>query len=232
MKLRMLAVISAALLGVGAALAQPQPASPRIGDELVRWITQTFDEAYVKPDANLASYRKVIIDQPQVAFQKDWLKTINRTRDVSRWLTPGDQQKYAEDMSAGMGQAFADVFKAKGYEVVTAPGPGVLRVTPGVTDLFLNAPDVQSSNLTRTFNRETADATLVVDARDAVTGTVLAHFVDRRTVRDTIGRRSQYTSDVANIFWMEGASRTVATNTIKEFEAKTDRVRTSSAAGR
>jgi hypothetical protein len=228
----MFAVICAAVLGAGAALAQPQPASPRLGDELVKWITQTFDEAYVKPDANLAGYRKVIIDKPQVAFQKDWLKTINRTRDVSRWLSAADQQKYADDISAGMGDVFADVFKARGYEVVTAPGPGVLRVTPGVTDLYLNAPDAQSSNLTRTFNRETGDATLVVDARDAVTGAVLAHFVDRRTVRDTIGRRPQHTSDVLNVFWMEGASRTLATNTIKEFEGSPSRLKTSSATGR
>jgi hypothetical protein len=231
MNVRFVTLVCVAL-GAATAFAQPQPASPPIGNELVKWITQTFDEAYVKPEANLATYRKVMLDQPQVVFRRNWLKDINGTRDPSRWLVPGDQQKLAEDMSAGMGQAFADVFKSKGYEVVTAPGPGVLRVTPSVTDLWLNAPDTQSSNLTRTFNRETADATLVVDARDSVTGAALAHFVDRRTVRDTIGRRVQYTSDVQNVFWMEGASRTLATNTIKEFEATPDRVRTSSAVGR
>jgi hypothetical protein len=225
-------LVGVATVGATTAFAQPQPASPPIGNELVNWITQTFDEAYVKPGANLASYRKVMLDQPQVVFRKNWLKDINNTRDVSRWLKPADQQQYVDDLSAGMGQTFANVFRARGYEVVTAPGPGVLRVTPSVTDLWLNAPDIQSSNLTRTFNRETADATLVVDARDSVTGAALAHFVDRRTVRDTIGRRSQYTSDVANLFWMEGASRTLATNTIKEFEATPDRVRTSSAVGR
>jgi len=232
MNLRMITLVCAATIGAATAFAQPQPASPTIGNELVKWITQTFDEAYVKPDANLASYRKVMLDQPQIVFRKNWLKDINNTRDVSRWLTPADQQKYIDDMSAGMGQTVSEVVRSRGYEVVTAPGPGVLRVTPTVTDLWLNAPDVQSSNLTRTFNRETADATLVVDARDSVTGAVLAHFVDRRTVRDTIGRAPKYTSDVGNLFWMESASRTLATNTIKEFEATPDRVRTSSAAGR
>ena len=160
MKLRVLTLVCAATtLWAASAFAQPQPASPRIGDELVKWLTQTFDEAYVKPGANLASYRKVMLDQPQIGFQKNWLKDINKTRDVSRWLVPADQQKLADDMSAGMGQAFAEIFRSKGYEIVTAPGPGVLRVTPSVTDLWLNAPDTQSSNLTRTFNRETADAT-------------------------------------------------------------------------
>jgi len=228
MNLRVLIPVCAVMLGMASAFAQPQPASPQIGKELVTWITQTFDEAYVKPDANLASYRKVMIDQPQVVFRKNWLKDMNNTRDVSRWLDPAYQQKLGEDISAGMGPAFVEIFKARGYEVVTAPGPGVLRVTPSVTDLWLNAPDLQSSNLTRTYNRETADATLVVDARDSVTGAALAHFVDRRTVRDTIGRAPQRTSDVTNVFWMEGASRTLATNTIKEFEAMPDKLRTSS----
>jgi len=232
MNLRIIALVCVATVGAATAFAQPQPATPQLGNELVKWITQTFDEAYVKPEANLASYRKVMLDQPQVVFRRNWLKDINGTRDPSRWLVPADQQKYADDMSAGMGQAFADIFKSKGYEIVTAPGPGVLRVTPSVTDLYLNAPDIQSSNLTRTFNRETADATLVVDARDAATGTVLAHFVDRRTVREVVGRRVIYISDVGNLFWMEAASRTLATNTIKEFEAAPDRVRTSSSAGR
>ena len=232
MNLRMITLVCVATMGAATAFAQPQPASPQIGNELVKWITQTFDEAYVKPEANLASYRKVMLDQPQVVFRQNWLKDINNTRDVSRWLKPADQQQYVDDMSAGMGQTFAEVFRSRGYEVVTAPGPGVLRVTPSVTDLWLNAPDIQSSNLTRTFNRETADATLVVDARDAVSGTVLAHFVDRRTVREVVGRRVIYISDVGNLFWMEAASRTLATNTIKEFEAAPDRVRTSSSAGR
>jgi len=228
MNLRMLAIVCVGLLGVGAAAAQPQPASPRIGDELVSWITQTFDEAYVKPDANLPAYRKVLIDPPQVVFQKGWLKDINYTRDPARWLRPADQQKIVDDMSAGVGRVFTDVFKSRGYEVVAAPGPGVLRITPNVTDVYLNAPDVQSANLTRTFNVNTADATLVLDARDSVTGATLARFVDRSTVREA-RQRLNYATDVSNLFWMEAAARIWATNASKEFEAGPDRVRTSSA---
>ena len=231
MNLRRLAVVCIALLGAGAAVAQPHPASRRIGEELVSWVTKNFDEAYVKPGANLATYRKVMIDPTQVVFQTGWLKSINYSRDVSRWLRPADQQQIADDMSSGMGRVFVDVFKSRGYEVVTAPGPGVMRIAPNVTDLYLNAPDVQSANLTRTFNVNTADATLLLEARDSVTGVVLARFVDRSTVRE-LKQRINYATDVSNLFWMEAAARTWATNASKEFEAAPDRVRTSSAAGR
>jgi hypothetical protein len=231
MTLRALAIVCVGLLGVGVAAAQPQPASPGIGDELVSWMTKAFDEAYVKPDANLATYRKVMIDPPQVVFQQGWLKNINYSRDPSRWLRPADQQKIADDMSSGVGRVFADVFKSRGYEVVAAPGPGVLRITPNVADLYLNAPDTPSANLTRTFNVNAADATLVLDARDSVTGATLARFVDRSTVRQA-RQRLNYATDVSNLFWMEAAARIWATNASKEFEAGPERVRTSSAVAR
>ncbi len=41
-----------------------------------------------------------------------------------------------------MARTVADVFAAKGYEIVTAPGPGVLRVAPSVVDLDVYEPDV------------------------------------------------------------------------------------------
>jgi hypothetical protein len=226
MNLRALAVVSVAVLGTVAFVSPLQAEPASIGDELKAWLSKNFDEVYIRPDADLAAYRKVIIDQPKVEFQKGWLKYMNSTRDPSRWLVRDDQQQITDDLVAGMGRVFADVFKARGYEMVAAPGPGVLRLTPTVTELFLNAPDVQSANITRTFNRDTADATLTLEARDAVTGTVLARFVDRSTAHEL--RLINNATDVSNQFWMEALSRQWATNSIKEFEAGSNKVRASS----
>jgi hypothetical protein len=232
MNLRALsAVVSVAVLGTAALVsplvssAQAAPAS--IGDELMAWVSRNFDEVYIRPDADLAAYRKVIIDQPQVEFQRGWLKYMNSTRDPSRWLIPADQQQIHDDLVAGMGRVFADVFKARGYEIAAAPGPGVLRLTPSVKELFLNAPVVESSNISKSFSVDTADATLILEARDAVTGTVLARFVDRSTAHQ-LKRLLNYTTSVSNLFWMDALSRQWATNSVKEFEAGPNRVRASS----
>jgi hypothetical protein len=228
MNLRALAVVSVVVLGTAAAFVSPSQAQQAsIGSELMTWLSKNFDEVYLRPDADLAAYRKVIIDQTKVEFRKGWLKYMNSTREPRRWLVPDDQQQITDDLTAGMGRVFTDVFKDRGYEIVAAPGPGVLRLTPSVNDLFLNAPDVQSANPSRTFTRDTADATLVLEARDAVTGTVLARFVDRTTAHEL--RLINYTSNVSNQFWMEALSRQWATNSIKEFEAGPNRVRASSA---
>jgi hypothetical protein len=129
---------------------------------------------------------------------------------------PDDERKIASDLAADLGLVVADVFRARGYEIAAAPGPGVLRLTPSVTDLYLNAPDVSSSITTRLFNVDTADATLVLEARDAVTGNLLARVVDRSTVHEL--KRVNRVSDVSNLFSMDAAFRQWTANCVKEFQ--------------
>lgn len=229
MKLRTVMVLSvAALAGMAIAAPQPQPAPARFGQGLVTWLSTNLDEVDIKPNVDLAAYRKVLIDPAQVKFEKGWLKSINGTRDVSRWLTPEDQQRISDDMTDSMNRVVAEMFKNRGYEIVPAAGPGVLRLTPSVTDLYLNAPDVQSANLSREFSVNTADATLNLDVRDSVTGDFLAHVVDRSTARE-MQRLPKYTSSVSNLFWMDALFRQWTGYCIAEFEAASGSMKTSSA---
>jgi hypothetical protein len=225
MKLRILLMLSFLALS-GLALAAPQPAAP-FGQGLVNWLSKNLDEVDVRPGTDLAAYRKVMIDPAQVSMQKGWLKSINQTRDVSRWLVPADQKEITDNMTESMNRVVADTFRSRGYEVVSAPGPGVLRLTPSVVDLWLNAPDVPSANLTREFSVDTADATLNLDARDSVSGELLAKVIDRSTAREI--RRINYTSKVSNLFWMDALFRQWTGACIVEFEASSGKVRTSSA---
>lgn len=225
MKPDILALFSIAALSAGGLASPAQAASPPTVDGLVVVQSQNFDQVYLRPDADLGSYRKIIIDQPRVAFQPGWRKSINSTRNVSRWLVPDDERKMTDDLAADLGLVVADVFRARGYEVAAAPGPGVLRLTPTVTDLYLNAPDVSSSITTRLFNVDTADATLVLEARDALTGSLLARVVDRRTVHEL--KRVNRVSDVSNLFSMDAAFREWTANCVNEFKRNAERVSSS-----
>jgi hypothetical protein len=218
MKLDIFAVFSIAVLGAAGFASPAQAVSPPTIDGLVAVQSQNFDQVYLRPDADLGGYRNIIIEQPQVAFQPGWRKSINSTRNVSRWLVPDDERKIASDLAADLGLVVADVFQTRGYEIAAAPGPGVLRLTPSVTDLYLNAPDVSSSITTRLFNVDTADATLVLEARDAVTGNLLARIVDRSTVREL--KRVNRVSDVSNLFSMDAAFRQWTANCVKEFKGR------------
>jgi len=227
MNLHTLVVVFAAGLMTTSGAWSQAPA-PATSDGLVAVKSRDLDQVFVRPNADLAGYRKVIIDQPRVSFEAGWLKSINSTRDVSRWLTPAYQQQLTDDLTAGMARTMANVFANRGYEVVTAPGPGVLRVMPQVTELFLYAPDLKSASPTREFSRDTGRATLMLEARDAVTGNLLARIVDTSLARELMsGNRIgqlNYTTDVSNLFWMDALFRQWTTSCVVAFAGGTPKV--------
>jgi len=187
-------------------------------------LSRKLDEVYVAPNAELASYRAVMFDSPRIAFEKGWLKSINSTRQPSRWVTARDAQQILENLSAGMAVTFAAVFRAKGYEIATAPAPGVLRLSPSVVDLYINAPDIHAPNDRKVVSGESAgDARLVLEARDAVTGVLVARIVDRADAHQ-LRRTFNATTDVSNTFWMNALFRQWATYSANEFQSGREKV--------
>ena len=197
----------ATLAGAAFAAPPPQPA-PAARDSLVPVQTRNLDEFYLRPDANLASYRKVIIDPVQVSFDRNWIRKMNDTRDVTRWVSKDDARRIAEEMASSLGNIVAGEFKARGYQIAAAPGPGVLRLSPAAVDLFAG------------------QATLVLEARDSVTGTLLGRAVDRRKAEETRNTPTRATG-VSNSFWFDTMFRRWAANCVKEFESSDNRARVS-----
>jgi hypothetical protein len=167
-------------------------------DGLVKIKPKRMDAAYVLPGADFRPYTKVMIDPAYVAFRKDWLKSMNETkRDVSSRISEED----AEQILAAARSNFDDLFK-KAYEearitVVTAPGPDVLRLSTGVINLYLNAPDPMTAGRSTSYTANAGEATLVLEARDSSTGALLGRVVDRRETQDTQGM--QVTTRVTNL---------------------------------
>jgi hypothetical protein len=216
MSQRILVALSLVVLGNSFALAATPPAGPMGSDGLVTLQASKLDEFSVRPNADLASYRKVIVDPAQVEFKKGWLRAINSTRDLSRWLTASDQQQIADTAAASLNTTIADAFKARGYEIVTTPGQGVLRVAPRVTELYVNAPDVPAAAPARLFNVDAGDATLALEARDSASGTLLARVVDRGTARE-LSSRINPAFAVTNQFWFDAMFRQWTAAWIGEF---------------
>jgi hypothetical protein len=204
--------------------AAPNPASsPVMLDGLAPVQSRNLDKFYVRPNANLSGYNKVMIDPVQVEFSKNWLGSVNDSRYVAR-IRPEDARRIADETTANAAGIIADAFKARGYEIVTAPGAGVLRLSPRVTELYVNAPDVFPPGITRAFARDAGEATLVLEARDAVNGTLLAAVVDHGTAQDMM-RLTRATS-VSNTFWFDGLYKRWAANSVAELDAVKNRPRT------
>ena len=207
------------LVAVLAGLAFVVPlgaAVPATSDGLVRLQSSHLDEFYVRPNADFASYRKVIVDPAQVDFRKGWLKGVNATRGPSRWLVPEDAKNITDDAATSLEAVVVESFKARGYEIATSPDAGVLRVSARVTDLIVNAPDVAGSSIQALFNVDAGEATLILEVRDAATGTLLGRVIDRGTAHE-LSPRMNRAFGVTNLFWFDAMFRQWTANWIGEF---------------
>lgn len=210
MKLKAYLVVMMAAFGGATALAAPYGATaPASYDGLVAVQARNLDKLYVRPNADLGRYQKVMIDPVTVEFSKDWDRSVNDPRYTTR-IRPEDARRIADQTTANLGGILADALKTRGYQIVTAPGPGVLRLSPRVTDLYVNAPDVLPPGVTRSFARDAGEATVTLEARDASNGTLVAVVSDHATAQDML--RLSRATDVSNTFWFDGMFKRFAAN--------------------
>jgi len=156
---------------------------PPTFEGLVKMDSKRLAAVYLLPGADFSVYTKVMIDPVQVAFRPGWQKDMNMSRRGVNKISDSDAQKIAKAVRSGFEDIFAKAFKAKGYDVVSAPAPDVLRLSPSVVNLYINAPS--GSGATHTFTVQAGEATLSLEARDSTTGALLGVAVDRRDTRDT-----------------------------------------------
>ena len=218
------ALLGLCLVASAAAVAVPShAANPATPEGLVSVRSWNLDELYLRPNADLAMYRKVVIDPAQVAFRSDWNRAFVDPHASVRRLTQDDVRRITDETASTLQSAVAEAFKARGYEVAASPGPGVLRLSPSVTDLYVNAAEnLATGGTTKSFTKDAGEATLVLEARDSVSGTLLGRVVDRRTAQE--GNKGTQISDVrrtttvSNNFWFDTAFRRWAATCVKEFE--------------
>ena len=153
-------------------------------EDLVQVKSKKPDAVYLLPGTDFSGYSKLMIDPVQVSFRKDWVKSTNRSRGVSGKIDEDDAQQIAQAARSGFETIFTSAFKSKGYEVVTNPGRDVLRLSPAIVDLYINAPLPSSGpGISRSYTVEAGGATLAVEVRDSTTGAILGVAIDRTETR-------------------------------------------------
>ena len=167
-----------------AAASKPALAAkpPATWDGLVRVKSKKFKLVYLAPSTDFRAYTKVMLDPTEIAFQKDWQRSYNDDAlSVTGRLTDKDLQ--------------AKAYAAGGYPVVDAAAADVLRVRTGLVDITVSAPDRDTPGIARTYAPDAGGATVVVEARDSMTGALLGRAVDSRTAGDlSVGDRNRVTN--------------------------------------
>jgi len=192
-------------LAAGCATPPPEaPQAPKAGPEgLVVVPSGRVDQLYVRPGAEIAGYRKVLLDPVAVELNSDWLKQRHGSNYRIQPTYPRykDADEVTHETAAAVSASLAKAFRASGFEIVEAPAADVMRVSAKVSDLFINAPDVVSPGYTKNATRDAGDAYLALDARDSVSGKALAQVQHHAIARET--PRGNVANDPANTLWME-----------------------------
>ncbi len=145
-----------------------------------------FDSAFIAPGADFSTFTKVMIDPTEVSFRRNWQRDWNSgRRGTSGRISDADARRILETAQSGFEEIFVQAFQAAGHTVVREPGPDVMRIRTYVVNLDIAAPDTRSPGRRQTFTGRAGSGVLVVEARDSMSGALLARGVDQRTMGDS-----------------------------------------------
>jgi hypothetical protein len=135
-----------------------------------------LDTVYVREGADLAKYKRVMLDPVEVSFDKNW----SPRRGPGSFDT-ADPAAIRRNLAALARDVFRrQLEKEGGYALVEESGDDVLRVRAQIVDLYINAPETNSAGITRTYVVDAGEMTLVAELYDSQTNAILARVVDRQ----------------------------------------------------
>lgn len=206
------ASLAVALLTATTAMADKPP---QTWDGLELTKKKGLDLVYIRPNVQFKAYKDVMIDRLEVAFDKNW--DPNRSvKGASGRLSTEDMQKIKDNMATEFQKVFVEELGKGGYAVVDRIGDDTLKVSPGLANVYINAPDTSMSTPGRSTTYTTQGAgrmTLVMELRDAPTGQLLARVLDEKAGTDT--GWAQVTNSVTNTADFRRAVRSWAQRLVK-----------------
>ncbi len=168
--------IAVALVAATSAMAEKPPAT---WDGLELTKKKDLDLVYLRPNVQFKAYKDVSIDEVQVAFDKNWDPNED-VRSVSRRLSTEDIEKIRSDMVTEFRKVFVEELGKGGYLVVDKPGDDTLRVSPGLVNVYITAPDRMEAGRVTTYTTDAGRMTLVLELRDGPTNQLLARVIDQK----------------------------------------------------
>ena len=200
----------------GLALSAATPAlaakPPTEWDGLVKVKAKKFELVYLLPGADFRGYAKVMIDPTEIAFEKNWQRDYNSSSRIGgERLSDKDVAAMADEGRKSAAQILQKAYAEGGYPVVAEAAADVLRVRTALVDITVSAPDTNTAMNVRTYTRDAGGATLVVEARDSLTGALLGRAIDSRTIDDFT---MQWRNSVSNRADFERQLQTWAKNSV------------------
>jgi hypothetical protein len=164
-----------------AACASTLPPPPASWDGLEFHETDAVGALYLRPGRRVTTYRTVVIDPLVIATDPKWYPI----RDIRTGLVIGKHPISSEEKGFivdKIGPEFrkivAEELAAGGYRVVDEPELDSLRVSAGLTKVWI---ETQDTSMGRRQDPDTM--TLVMDLSDASSSVLLARVIDEKRGR-------------------------------------------------
>ena len=156
-------------------------------DGLVRIDNARFKDAWVDPDIDFSRYNKVIVGQAAFEFQAVKKSTTLHSRtssDTKFWMSDDQKQELIDLVT----EVFAaELQKSQHFTFTETPGPDVLIIVGGLHDIISRVPpDMIGRN--EIFLASVGEATLVIEARDSLSGETIYRALDRRAAERVGGQ--------------------------------------------
>jgi hypothetical protein len=174
-------------------------------DGLVRIDHARFSNAWIDPDVDLSQYSKIMAGGAEFEFRavkkSSSSSMVRRSNESEFWLSDDKKASLTEIVSAAFR---GELEKSKNFTVVDGPGPDVLIIVGGLHDIVSRVPPDMVGR-SDTYLSSVGEATLVLEARDSLSGETIYRAVDRRSAE-----RAGGTMTVANTVTTKAEVRRLA----------------------
>ncbi|RLA37439.1 MAG: hypothetical protein DRR15_02035 [Gammaproteobacteria bacterium] len=179
------------VLGLVACTARPtidtSPGAKFSYDGLAPVTNSRFEEAWADPDVDLREYKKVIAAAAEFEFRthlKSRTSSAGRGRGAIEFrMSDEAKQKLIDEVTA----AFANELQSvKGWEFVEEPGEETLILVGRFLDIVSHVPR-SAGGTGEVMISSVGEVTLVIEAKDSLSGETLFRAVQRSTIKDRAG---------------------------------------------
>jgi len=170
-------------------------------DGLVRINNSRLKDAWVDPDVDLTQYNKIMVGAAEFEFRAVKKSTTStatrRLNETEFWMSDATKQKLIETVTAIFGE---ELQKSQKFTVVDEAGPDVLLLVGGLHEIVSQVPPDEFGR-SEIFLRSVGEATLVIEAKDSLSGETIYRAIDRRAAERTGGElmRSNSVTNMAEV---------------------------------
>lgn len=160
---------------------QDRPQSTVEGLQLVE--DSNLALVYAQPGVDWSQYKKIYLDDPYIAFKKNWQRDQNETSPGN--ITAQDMAKIKIELGSLFITVFSETLEDGGYELVLQTGDDVLLIRPAIIGLNVVSPDTNASGTSHAYSETAGEMTLHMELYDSLSGDILAKALDRQEDRQT-----------------------------------------------